>query len=109
MEWRVDKLAAAYEDANLLMKKFLLLKENLNQLLSVLQEKRMPSPPQVKEILQPLEDWRYTGFENRYRGSELEIKKQQASYVSYFKKRRESAGSGLWSRRIHRNSRRKRD
>lgn len=86
MEWRVDKLAAAYEDANLLMKKFLLLKENLNQLLSVLQEKRMPSPPQVKEILQPLEDWRYTGFENRYRGSELEIKKQQASYVSYFKK-----------------------
>ena len=86
MEWRVDKLAAAYEDANLLMKKFLLLKENLNQLLSVLQEKRMPSPPQVKEILQPLEDWRYTGFENRYRGSEQEIKKQQASYVSYFKK-----------------------
>ena len=88
MEWRVDKLAAAYEDANLLMKKFLLLKENLNQLLSVLQEKRMPSPPQVKEILQPLEDWRYTGFENRYRGSEQEIKKQQASYVSYFKKGR---------------------
>lgn len=86
MEWRVDKLAAAYEDANLLMKKFLLLKENLNQLLSVLQEKRMPSPPQVKEILQPLEDWRYAGFENRYRGSEQEIKKQQASYVSYFKK-----------------------
>lgn len=86
MEWRVDKLAAAYEDANLLMKKFLLLKENLNQLLSVLQEKRIPSPPQVKEILQPLEDWRYAGFENRYRGSEQEIKKQQASYVSYFKK-----------------------
>lgn len=86
MEWRVDKLAAAYEDANLLMKKFLLLKENLNQLLSALEEKKMPSPPQVKEILQPLEDWRYAGFENRYRGSEQEIKKQQASYVSYFKK-----------------------
>jgi len=46
------------------MKKFLLLKEKLNELHSTLEEKKVPSPPQVREILEPLEDWRYTGFEN---------------------------------------------
>jgi len=87
MEWRVDKLAAEYEDVKILMKKFLFLKEKLNKLLSVLEEKKIPSPPQVKEILEPLEDWRYAGFENRFRGYEDEIKKQQANYLPYFKKK----------------------
>ncbi len=87
MEWRVDKLAAEYGDVKILMKKFLLLKEKLNQLLSVLEEKKTPSPPQVKEILEPLEDWRYAGFENRFRGYEAEVKKQQVSYLPYFKKK----------------------
>ena len=87
MEWRVDKLAAEYEDVKILMKKFLFLKEKLNKLLSVLEEKKTPSPPQVKEILEPLEDWRYAGFENRFRGYEAEVKKQQASYLPYFKKK----------------------
>jgi O-antigen chain-terminating methyltransferase len=87
MEWRVDKLAAEYEDVKILMKKFLFLKEKLNKLLSVLEEKKTPSPPQVKEILEPLEDWRYAGFENRFRGHEAEVKKQQVSYLSYFKKK----------------------
>ena len=86
MEWRVDKLAAAYEDVNLLMKKFILLKEKLGQLLSILEEKKLPSQAQVKEILQPLEDWRYAGFENRYRGDEEEVKKQQAHFLPYFDK-----------------------
>jgi len=87
MEWRVDKLAAEYEDVKILMKKFLFLKENLNKLLSVLEEKKTPSLPQVQEILEPLEDWRYAGFENRFRGYEQEIKKQQVNYLSYFKKK----------------------
>ena len=87
MEWRVDKLGAEYEDVKILMKKFLFLKEKLNKLLSVLEEKKTPSPPQVKEILEPLEDWRYAGFENRFRGYEAEVKKQQASYLPYFKKK----------------------
>ncbi len=86
MEWRVDKLAVAYEDVTLLMKKFILLREKLDQLLSVLEDKRLPSQGQVKEILQPLEDWRYAGFENRYRGNEEEVKKQQAQFLSYFDK-----------------------
>ncbi len=85
LEWRVDKLAAEYEDVKILMKKFLLLKEKLNELHSTLEEKKIPSPPQVREILEPLEDWRYTGFENRFRGTEEEVKKQQTIYLPYFK------------------------
>lgn len=87
MEWRVDKLAAEYEDVKILMKKFLLLKEKLNQLYSILEKKKIPSPPQVRDILEPLEDWRYTGFENRFRGTEEEVKKQQGIYIPYFKNR----------------------
>jgi len=85
MEWRVDKLVAEYEDVKILMKKFLFLKEKLNELLSVLEEKKTPSPPQVKEILEPLEGWHYIGFENRFRGYEEDVKKQQVSYLPYFK------------------------
>lgn len=85
MEWRVDKLAAEYEDVKILMRKFILLKEKLNALLSTLEEKKMPTSIQVKELLEPLEDWRYAGFENRFRGYEDEVKTQQAKYFQYFK------------------------
>jgi len=86
MEWRIDKLTAEYKDANILMKKFLLLKEKLNALLSVLEKGRMPSSAQVKEILRPLEDWPYAAFENRFRGTEEQVKKQLLKYIPYFKK-----------------------
>jgi len=86
MEWRVDKLAAEYEDVKILMKKFILLKEKLNALLSTLEKKKIPTPTQVKELLTPLEDWRYAGFENRFRGYEEEVKTQQSDYLQYFKK-----------------------
>ena len=85
MEWRVDKLTAEYKDANLLMKKFILLKEKLNRLLATLEKNEVPTQDQVKDVLVPLEDWRYAGFENRYRGSEEEVKKQQRDYVQFFK------------------------
>ncbi|MFP4082128.1 MAG: class I SAM-dependent methyltransferase [Candidatus Aminicenantes bacterium] len=85
MEWRVDKLAAEYGDVKILMKKFLLLREKLDQLLLTLEKKKMPSPAQVKELSEPLEDWRYAGFENRFRGYEQEIKKHQERYLAYFK------------------------
>ncbi len=84
MEWRVDKLAAEYKDANLLMKKFILLKEKLNRLLVALGKNEVPTQDQVKDVLVPLEEWRYAGFENRYRGSEEEVKKQQRDYVQFF-------------------------
>ncbi|MFQ5721326.1 MAG: class I SAM-dependent methyltransferase [Candidatus Aminicenantales bacterium] len=84
MQWRVDKLAAEYADVKILMKKFLLLKEKLNQLLTVLAAKQEPSPSQVKELLEPFEDWSYAGFENRFRGYGEEVKKQQEGYVSFF-------------------------
>lgn len=88
MEWRVDKLAAEYEDVKILMKKFLLLKEKLHRLLSALEDKRPPSPAEVKEFLEPLQDWRYASFENRFRGSEQQVKNQQSIFLSYFKKGR---------------------
>ena len=84
MEWRVDKLAVVYEDVNLLMKKFLLLKEQLDRLLGVLEEKNLPTQKQVQEILQPLKDWHYAAFENRHRGNEEEVKKQQSQFLPYF-------------------------
>lgn len=87
MEWRVDKLASEYEDVKILMKKFIHLREKLTQLLAVLEEKKMPAPAEVREILEPLEDWRYAGFENRFRGYEEEVKKQQRDYLSCFPKK----------------------
>ncbi len=88
MEWRVNDLAAAYKDVNLLMKKFLLLKEKLNELLSILTDNKMPSPQLVEDILLPIEDWRYASFENKYRGSEDEIKKQLENYIEFFRQER---------------------
>jgi SAM-dependent methyltransferase len=84
MEWRVDKLAVVYEDVNLLLKKFLLLREQLDRLLGVLEEKKLPAANQVREILQPLEDWHYAAFENRHRGNEEEVRKQQSQFLPYF-------------------------
>lgn len=84
MEWRIDKLTAGYEDATLLMKKFLHIKEKLNALLETLEKRDLPSPAQIREISQPLEDFLYAGFENRHRGSEDMVKKQQEIYLTYF-------------------------
>jgi O-antigen chain-terminating methyltransferase len=86
LEWRVDKLAAESEDAKLLMKKFITLRERLDDLLAALEEKRPPQPEEVRSILEPLEDWRYAGFENRFRGREEEVKKQLQGYVACFPK-----------------------
>lgn len=88
MEWRIDRLAAGYEDAALLMKKFILLKEQLNRLLEQLRKKELPSRAQVEEITLPLEDFSYASFENRYRGTEEDVKKQQEIYLPYFKQDR---------------------
>jgi SAM-dependent methyltransferase len=88
MEWRVDKLVVVYEDVNLLMKKFLLLKEQLDRLLGVLEQKNLPTQKQVHEILQPLKDWHYAAFENRHRGNEEEVKKQQSKFLPYFQKKK---------------------
>lgn len=85
MEWRVDRLAAAYEDASLLMKKFILFKEKLNRLLAQLDKKELPSAAQAKEIVQPLEDFSYASFENRYRGTEEDVRSQQEIYLPYYK------------------------
>jgi O-antigen chain-terminating methyltransferase len=86
LEWRVDQLEAQYKDANMLMKRFLDLKEKLTALTATLEEKKMPTPGQIGEILEPLEDWRYTGFENRFRGAEDTVKMQLEEYLSFFKK-----------------------
>ena len=85
MDWRVDKLAASYDDASLLIKKFVLLRDQLDRLLAVLEDKKLPSSAEVKEITGPLEDGLYTGFENRFRGSEDDIKRQQAPHLVHFR------------------------
>lgn len=84
MEWRVEKLAASVEDGQILMKKFLLLREKLDALLAALDQGETPSPAAVRPLLEPLEDWRYAGFENRFRGSEEDIRRQQAEYAGLF-------------------------
>ena len=84
LEWRVDKLAAEAEDAKLLMKKFITLREKLDGLLATLEGKGTPKPEEIRAVLEPLEDWRYAGFENRFRGREDEVKKQLRDYVPYF-------------------------
>ncbi len=84
MEWRVDKLAAEYEDVQLLMKKFLTLREKLDSLIRTLDEHKTPAPADVRPLLEPLEDGLYAGFENRFRGSEEEIRRQQAGYIASF-------------------------
>jgi O-antigen chain-terminating methyltransferase len=84
MEWRVDKLAAEAEDAGILMKTFTRLREKLDALLAVLEKGERPSPADVRAMIGPLEDWRYAGFENRFRGYEDEIRRQQARYIPYF-------------------------
>lgn len=86
MEWRVEKLAVGYEDVALLMKKFLLLREQLERLLGVLEQKKLPTQKQIHEVLHPLRDWQYAAFENRYRGDEEEVKKQQTRFLQYFQK-----------------------
>jgi len=84
MEWRVEKLAAAYEDVQILMKKFLLLEKKLDALLAALEKNEPPAAADVRPLLEPLKDWRYAGFENRFRGSEEDIRKQQSEYAALF-------------------------
>jgi len=86
LEWRVDKLAAESEDATLLMKKIILLREKLGRVLTALEEKKLPQPEEARAILESLEDWRYAGFANRFRGRDEEVKKQLREYVSFFRK-----------------------
>ncbi len=87
LEWKVEKLSDSYEDANLLMKKFLRVKEELDRLLALLERGEAPSPEQVRALAGPLEDFKYAGFENRFRGWEEKVKQQQRDYLSYFSTR----------------------
>ncbi len=86
MEWRVGKLAVEYEDVQILMKKFLLVRDKLDALIAALEKGEKPAAADVRALLDPLEDWRYAGFENRFRGPEEEIRKQQLGYIPLFPK-----------------------
>jgi O-antigen chain-terminating methyltransferase len=88
MEWRVDKLSAGYDDAALLMKNTVRLREQLRRLLAALEAQELPTPAQVRSISIPLEDHVYAGFENRHRGSRQEVTKQQEIYLPYFRTER---------------------
>jgi len=86
MEWRVEKLAAAYDDVRLLMRSFLALEDKLGRLLAVLEEKKLPAPREAADLLEPIRDWRYAGFETRFRGGEEDIRRQQGAYLAFFPK-----------------------
>jgi len=85
LEWRVDRLAAAAEDAAGLVKTFALLKDQLERLLAVLEERKLPTPALVRAHLEPLDAAFYTAFENRFRGSEDDVRRQQGPYLVHFK------------------------
>ena len=87
LEWRVDKLAAEHQDVQVLMKKFLRLRELLDRLVAALEEKKTPAPSEVRDVLEPLRDWRYAGFESRFRGSAQDIRKQLEVYLPYLPQR----------------------
>jgi len=84
MEWRVDRLATAYEDASALMKTFANLRDQLDRLLAAVEGKKLPTPAHLGPVLEPLEDGRYLRFENRFRGAEAEIRKQQIAFLDDF-------------------------
>jgi len=84
MEWKIESLSALYQDASILIKKFLLLKEKLTRLAENLERKTPPPASLVNELIKPLEDWRYASFENRYRGTDEEVKRQLERYLPYF-------------------------
>jgi 2-polyprenyl-3-methyl-5-hydroxy-6-metoxy-1,4-benzoquinol methylase len=84
MEWRVDRLSTAYEDASAIMKKFAHLRDQIDRLLAAVEGKNLPTPAHLGPVLEPLEDWRYLRFENRFRGAEVEIRKQQIAFLDDF-------------------------
>jgi O-antigen chain-terminating methyltransferase len=84
MEWRVEKLAAAYDDVRTLMRSFLELEDKLGRLLAALEEKKLPTPREAADLLEPIRDWRYLGFEDRFRGGEPEVRRQLSEYLALF-------------------------
>ncbi len=87
LEWRVDKLAAEHQDVQLLMKKLASLRDLLDRLLAALEEKETLAPSEVRDVLEPFRDWRYASFENRFRGSAQEVRRQLEVYLAYLPKR----------------------
>jgi O-antigen chain-terminating methyltransferase len=85
MEWRVDGLAAATNDAASILRTFTLLQDQIGRLSAALAEKRNPSPADVAAVLEPLRDWRYERFENRHRGPREEIRRKQEGYLEFFR------------------------
>lgn len=81
LESRIERLAAASEDAAAMSRTFVQLQDQLGRLLGTLQEKRLPTPVEVGRVLEPLQDWRYTRFENRHRGSREEVRRQLERYL----------------------------
>lgn len=84
MEWRVDRLSTAYEDASAVLKAFAHLRDQLGRLQASLEEKQLPTPGLVDRLSETIEDWSYLRFENRFRGSAEDIRKQQIAFLDDF-------------------------
>ncbi len=84
LEWRIEQLMAESEDARILLQRFYLWRDKLEELLLALGERpKVPQPP-VQEAISKLRDWRYASFENRFRGRPEEVRKQLEAYASFF-------------------------
>lgn len=84
MEWRVDRLAALYEDAAGLMKAFAVVRDRLERLTAALEARKDPAAADVRAVLEPLRDAVYAGFETRYRGGREAVRSQLARYLPYY-------------------------
>lgn len=84
LEWRVEDLAAQCEEARALVERANWLRAKLEDTLVALGEKPRPSLGPLREMLGTLRDWRYAGFENRFRGPQEKVREQLESYASLF-------------------------
>lgn len=84
LEWRVEALAAQYEEARALVERANWLRAKLEDTLVAFGEKPRPVLGPVREILGVLRDWRYASFENRFRGPQEKVREQLESYAALF-------------------------
>jgi len=84
LEGRIDRLSQANDDAAALLKTAAVLQGQLGRLSAAVEGKGLPSPEAVRAIREPVEDWGYLRFENKFRGAPEDIKNRQSAYLSLF-------------------------
>ncbi len=84
LEWRLEQVASECQEAKILLERFHFLRAKLEELLLALQELPRPEIKPIREVVATLRDWRYASFENRFRGSEEDVRRQLEAYAALF-------------------------